>query len=126
VPYAHIAKDIQKFVDAQYYPAGLRIREPRNMIIDEIVQFVTTIKSRQELLPIAQVFRFKNVQKGRKTNELIRTQYPDEEQIPVAAPVKRKPKRKGPTTRDLRLQKEMEDILTFNVNTLNYMFLVLT
>ncbi|KAH9478280.1 hypothetical protein JR316_0008733 [Psilocybe cubensis] len=78
-PYDYIEKKQSAFISPNYLPRGLKLAPPRNMNMEDIRLLLTHLRQRQETFPLSQVFRFHKVKKHRKGEEMISSQYPDEE-----------------------------------------------
>ncbi|KAH9486127.1 hypothetical protein JR316_0000191 [Psilocybe cubensis] len=93
-PYDYIAKKQSAFISPDYLPHGLKLAPPRNMTIEDIRMLLTHLRQRQETFSLNQVFRFRKVKKHRKGEEIMFSQYPDEDirldepKRPIPAPKK--------------------------------------
>ena len=68
VPFADIRRRQSSYIAPEYMPAGITIRDPRNMSLQDVKEFLTNVAERQQNMTLPKVFRFKKVATSRKAN----------------------------------------------------------
>jgi hypothetical protein len=64
--------DQTTYIEPQYYPPGLEIKDPRNMVKSEIVRFCQHVRSRQDEHGVTAAFRFTQYYNGK---DLVAVEY---------------------------------------------------
>lgn len=101
-PFERLAARPLDFIDAEYMPTDISIKEPRNMKLDALVKFFKHVSEREISHGVADAFRFKSVLHSRKKGEFRRARYKEdgdelgednEDEVPQAP--KRRKRRKA-------------------------------
>lgn len=74
-PYSNIEKDQDEFIEPEYLPKGMVLRQARTMKEADIAQLFEYISHRQEAHGAENAFRFKSFK--HKTKGVLRARYPD-------------------------------------------------
>ena len=124
-PYARLAKNQSRYIEAKYVPNGITLIEPRSLKQADGFNFLKHIATRQALHKPPDVFRFSRVGISRKTKEADRhrrAKYPDEQteessasETPLA-PKKKRAQRKQNATRTAGALESPEQPSEANVN----------
>lgn len=87
------------FIEADYRPIGLAIKDPRSMKLESLVEFFKHISQRETSHGIPNAFRFKSVLSSRKSSVMRPANYrhgaQDEDNESQAPPVRRKRRKKA-------------------------------
>jgi hypothetical protein len=74
-PFERISAKQSDFIDAEYVPNNMKIKDPRSMKLDHMVSFFEHIAEREASEGIANAFRFKAILSSRKKGSLRPAQY---------------------------------------------------
>lgn len=78
-PFEKITQNPSDFLDADYLPTGISIKDPRSMRLESIVTFFKHVLLREASHGVPNAFRFKAVLSGRKKGVFGSAHYKDEE-----------------------------------------------
>ena len=76
-PFERISANPSEFIDAEYLPTGITLKDPHNMKLESIVAFFKHVAEREAAHGVPNAFRFKAVLNSRKKGKLIPARYKD-------------------------------------------------
>ena len=69
-PFEKIMENPSTFIDAEYMPTGISMKDPRSMKLESLITFFKHVRNREASHGIPNAFRFKAVLSGRKKGVL--------------------------------------------------------
>lgn len=83
-PFERIAADPTDFINAEYMPTDVELKDPRSMKVESLVKFFKHVAEREDSHGISDSFKFKSVLSSRKKGTLLPARYKGDDDATIS------------------------------------------